>query len=134
MFRFFSGFVLIAAAAAIAHSQFPLIYYLQPKQDRLYKLWDADLKKLSEDKNFANVFENVGKIEVHFTDPQVATEFERFNIPFKKNEGKPYILRISVTRWIEKNEYGFLVQHELFDETDNKVYEFGRTYKVGLIL
>ena len=134
MFRFLSGFILIVAAAALAYSQAPVGFYLQPKQDRLYKLWNAEIQKLSEDKKFAEVFENVGKIEVHFTDPEVASEFDRFNIPFKENPGKSFILRISVTRWIEQNEYGFLVQHELFDETDNKIYEFGRTYKIGYIL
>lgn len=134
MFRFLSGFLLLLAAGGLIYSQFPVDYYMKPKQMRLYDVWKADIDKLSQNEKFADVFKNVGKIEVHFTDPQVATEFEEFHIPFKPSEGKPYILRISVTRWIEKTSYGFVVQHELFDETDDKIYEFGRTYKIGLIL
>ncbi len=121
------------AAGGLLYSQYPLDYYLKPKQDRLLMHWQKDIAKLSENQKFSEVFKKVGKVEVHFTDPQVATEFEKFSTPFVPQEGQPLVLRISVTRWIEKKEYGFVVQHELFDETDDKVYEFGRTYKVGLI-
>ncbi len=134
MLRFLIGLLCISAALLIVHSQFPVTYYFQPKQDRLHQLWTQDFNNLRKDPKFAEVFQQVGKVEVHFTDPEVATEFERFHTPFKPQEGQPYILRISVTRWIEKSEYGFLIQHELFDSTDDKIYEFGRTYKVGLIL
>jgi hypothetical protein len=34
---------------------------------------------------------------------------------------------------MEAKEYGFVIQHELFDQSEDKIYEFGRTYKVGLI-
>jgi hypothetical protein len=134
MSRFLLGLVFIVAAGGLLYSQFPLAYYLQPKQDRLLGHWKSDIKTLSQNQEFAKIFKKVGKVEVHFTDPQVATEFERFHTPFSPVEGQPLILRISVTRWIEKREYGFLVQHELFDETDDKIYEFGRIYKIGLIL
>ncbi len=133
MVRFLLGFLLIAAAGGVFYSQGPIQYYMKPKQDRLYSLWKEDIDKLSENQKFAEVFQNVGKVEVHFTDPQVATEFERFNTPFLPSKGKPLILKISVTRWIEADSYGYVVQHELFDETEDKIYEFGRTYKVGLI-
>jgi len=134
MLRFLSGILLVIAAGLLLYIKYPVGYYFQPKQDRLYDIWNKDFNKLSQDKKFADVFKNIGKIEVHFTDPQVATEFERFNIPFKASKGKPYTLKISVTRWIEKQKYGFVIQHELFDNTDDKIYEFGRTYEVGLIL
>ncbi len=134
MLRFFSGLLFFAAAGGLLYSQFPVNYYLQPKQERLYKVWKKDIDKLSENNKFADVFKQVGKVEVHFTDPQVATEFEEFHTPFTPHQGQTYILKISVTRWIEKREYGFVVQHELFDETEDKIYEFGRTYKIGLIL
>jgi hypothetical protein len=134
MLKFFSGTLLIGAAFMIAYSQFPVGYYLTPKQERLYQIWKTDLDKLSNDPKFAKIFQNLSQVDVHFTDPQVATEFEEFRTPFSAAEGRAYILKISITRYIEKQEYGFVVQHELFDQNEDKIYEFGRTYKVGLIL
>lgn len=107
---------------------------MTPKQDRLYQLWNDDFTKLRQDKKFGKVFSNLSKVEIHFTDPQVAEEFSEFQTPFKpKDPLNGLVLKISITRWIEAHEYGFVIQHELFDQEDDKVYEFGRTYKVGLI-
>lgn len=133
MGRFIIGLALILSAFGLIYLKSPVGFYLKPKQERLYILWKKDFNELSKNPKFAKIFTQLGKVEVHFTDPQVATEFEQFNTPFIPNEGSPYILKISVTRWIEKTEYGFVVQHELFDQTEDKIYEFGRTYKVGYI-
>lgn len=134
MVRFISGLLFLLAAGFLFFIQSPIGFYLKPKQERLYVLWQKDMDHLANNKEFQNMLNQLGKVEIQFTDPQVATEFEEFQSPFKVTSGYPYTLKISVTRWIEKNEYGFVVQHELFDETDDKVYEFGRTYKVGYIL
>ena len=134
MLRFLSGFLLVLAASILVFLKSPLPQYLKPKQDRLYQIWKKDFSKLSEDQKFSAIFNNLAKIEVHFTDPQVAEEFEKFQIPFTSKPGNSYTLKIGITRWIEKSEYGFVIQHELFDQTGDKVYELGRTYKVGIIL
>ena len=133
MIKFISGLCLILAAGILVYIKTPLQYYSTPKQERLYQLWKKDFEKLKQDPKFAKVFVNLSKVEVHFSDPQVAEEFEEFRTPFKESINTGYVLRINITRWIEKREYGFVIQHELFDQTDDKIYEFGRTYKVGLI-
>lgn len=133
MLRFLSGLLLISAASILLYTNFPIGYYLQPKQVRLYNLWKADFQKLEKDEKFKEVFKNIGKIEMHFTDPQVASEFGNFSPPFKATTSKPYTLKISITRWIDQSNYGYVIEHELFDQTDDKIYEFGRTYSVGKI-
>lgn len=134
MFRFLSGVLFITAALIFAYLSSPIPFYRLPKQTRLYNVWKEDLNKLSLQKDFKNVFNNISKIEVHFTDPQVAEEFTDFKTPIHKGAApQGYTLKIGITRWIEKNNYGFVIQHELFDLNDDKIYEFGRTYKIGLI-
>ena len=134
MLRTLTGFILIASAFGFLYFKSPLEFYLKPKQERLYLLWSKDFRQLSKDQNFAKIFSQLGQVDVHFTDPQVATEFEDFKTPFMAVEGYPYTLKIGITRWIEKTKYGFVVQHELLDPTGDKIYEFGRTYSVGFIL
>ena len=133
MLRFLSGFVLIFSALTLLYAKSPLKFYMKPKQERLYQLWNKDFQELTKDKKFAKVFSQLGKVEIHFTDPQVANEFEEFKTPFHTKASHPYFLKVSITRWIEHNRYGFIVQHELFDSSEDKIYEFGRTYTVGLI-
>ncbi len=134
MSRFFSGLFLITLAIVVVLGASPIRYYTTPKQERLYDLWKQDFKKLSQDPKFGKVFNNLSKVEVHFTDPQVAEEFSEFQTPFTESRGQQgFILKISITRWMEAKEYGFVIQHELFDQSEDKIYEFGRTYKVGLI-
>lgn len=134
MSRFFAGLFLILLAVAVVLGVSPVRYYTTPKQVRLYDLWQQDFQKLSKDPKFGKVFNNLAKVEVHFTDPQVAEEFANFRTPFTTNSTEQgFILKISITRWMEAKEYGFVIQHELFDQSEDKVYEFGRTYKVGLI-
>jgi hypothetical protein len=72
-------------------------------------------------------------VEIHFNDPQVAEEFKDFKSPFKINPQGEFVLKISITRWIEPKEYGYVIEHELFDLSEDKINEFGRTYKVGFI-
>ena len=81
----------------------------------------------------SRVFSNLASVDIHFSDPQVAEEFADFATPFRATNPKGYILKISITRWIDKSEYGYVIQHELFDQDDDKLHEFGRTYKVGYI-
>ena len=124
MFRFILGFLLIASSFSILYSHFPVDQYLKPKQVRLYNDWQKDISKLSQNQQFADMLSQISNVEIHFTDPDIAEEFDDFRAPFKEDKTQSYLLKISITRWIDQNRYGFVVQHELFDDTENKIYEF----------
>ena len=133
MFRFILGFLLITSSFALVYSHFPVDQYLKPKQMRLYNDWQKDISKLSQNKQFSDMLKQIRTVEIHFTDPDIAEEFVDFKAPFRVFKNQNLVMKVSITRWIDKNRYGFLVQHELFDETENKIYEFGRTYHTGYI-
>ena len=132
--RFIVGLFFILAAVGLVSFASPLSFYLKPKQERLVKLWQQDIAKLQSNAEFSQAFSNLSGIEIYFTEPEVADEFENFPTPFSTQAGGTYLLKVSITRWIEPRHYGFVVQHELFDQNDNKVFEFGRTYRIGFIL
>ena len=132
--KLFLGLFFMCLAGAVFYAKGPVTYYTTPKQLRLSQLWDKDIQQLSQDQQFQEIFADLANIELHFTDPQVAEEFENLKAPFQTNAAGQRTLKVSITRWIEERDYGFIVQHELFSLDGNKVYEFGRTYKVGIIL
>lgn len=133
MTRFASGLLLIVSALLLGYLSSPLPFYLKPGVKRLQEVWTEDLNSLSKNKNFHNTISQLGSVEIHFTDPQVAEEFSGLEAPFVLNREKPLVLRVSITRWIDKSKYGFIVQHEIFDKDDDKIFEFGRTYHIGYI-
>ena len=133
MFRFVFGLLLIAGAGFLVFKSPKVQFYIKPKQQRLFIAWQKDIENLYRDQKFRKVFKHISKIEVHFTDPEVAEEFTDLKTPFKANDSTGYILKLSITRWIQKNEYGFVIQHEIFDQSEDKIYEFGRTYQVGFV-
>ncbi len=133
MLRFLAGFCLILASGVLVYLASPLPFYLLPKQDRLYSLWQKDFSSLAKNAEFKEMLSQLAKVEIHFNDPQVADEFGDFKSPFRTSPQGLYTLKINITRWIEPKTYGFIIEHELFDSTDDKVHEFGRTYRVGYI-
>lgn len=126
------GFIFISIAILLALlASSPLKFYYKPGYQRLERLWAKDVKNLYKNKEFSQVLNNIKTVEFNFDDPQVATELEKLGSPFKKNKDGHIILKVQIIRWIAENRYGYVLQHELFDENEDKVFEFGRTYKVG---
>ncbi len=133
MIRFIFGLLLIAGACLLVFKSPQVQFYIKPKHQRLFVLWKKDIQKLYQDEEFKKAFKHIAKVEIHFTDPDVAEEFSDFKSPFKVGDPMGYVLKLNITRWIQKNQYGFVIQHEIFDQNEDKIYEFGRTYQVGFI-
>ena len=108
-------------------------FYMKPRHQRLYNLWKSDIDRLQQNADFKKLMLNIDDVELGFSDPQVSEELDLLQVPIKKTQGTNLHMKVEVIRWIDKNDYGYVLQHEIFDSTENKIYEFGRTYKVGII-
>ncbi|MCB0377940.1 MAG: hypothetical protein KDD33_05550 [Bdellovibrionales bacterium] len=133
MNKVIASLIVICAFGLIAYSSPQVQFFTKPKHQRLYKLWKADMDNLAKKDEFKKLFLNIGKIEFEFPDPQVAEELGDLGSPFVKRDGANYVLKIEIIRWIHGNRYGYVIQHNIFDLSDDKLFEFGRTYKVGWI-
>lgn len=133
MKKLITVFCIYIAASLLVYQSPQVQFYKKPRYERLYTLWKNDLKQLEKKPEFQKVLLNIGEVELDFTDPQVADELDALKVPFKKNEGASFKLKVGIIRWISGNQYGYILQHEIFDVSDDKIYEFGRTYKVGFI-
>ena len=132
MEKLFSLLLIVVAIALI--SKTPVMFYTKPKETRLLTVWKKDIDSLMEKKDFQKYFKNLSTVSIHFTDPDVAEEFDKMKSPFTTagNKGS-YILRVTITRWIKGNRYGFIVEHEVFSKYKDKLDEFGKTYTIGFI-
>ena len=132
MNKLISLMLIVAGVALLSKTQ--VIFYAQSRDARFLSAWKKDIDTLLiKKKTFQKYFDSLYEVKIHFTDPDVAEEFDEIKAPFKAVNDGSYILRVSITRWIKGNEYGFIVQHEVFSKYKNKVDEFGRTYNIGFI-
>lgn len=133
MTKLISILCLFFAASLLIFMSPQVQFYRGSKSQRLYSLWDRDIEKLKSDKEFKKMFLNLNEVELTFTDPQVSNELDELKTPIKTTDGTSLKLKVAVIRWIDKNRYGYVLQHEVFDSNDDKIFEFGRTYKIGFI-
>lgn len=135
MNRIVGFLVFVCGVLLFAAATMPVQFYMKPRVKRVESLWQKDFHELSRRKDFADFTKKIKRIEITYPDPQVATELEDMTTPFTENNTGTLLLRIQILRWIDENQYGYVVQHEIFDieeGVEEKIFEFGRTYKVGI--
>ena len=135
MIRFIGATIVICALAILVCAVFPVGFYSKPGYQRLAQLWTQDLERIKEHKTFGPLLGEVRAFELHYSDPQVASELEALVVPLVKNPNGKFLVRIEIIRWIDGHHYGYVLQHNFFDLTlgeHEKVHEFGRTYQVGI--
>lgn len=131
--KYFVSFILILCASAlIAYDQLSLEYWFTPPEQRVDSKWKSEVEKaVRKSKQMQTAIYLIKSIEMSTTDQQFKDLIDKSKIPFKKaNKGK-YDLKIQIMPWILDMKYGYLIQHELFDETNNKIYEFNTDIEIG---
>lgn len=128
----FSFILILCAAGLIAYDQLSLDYWLTPPEQRVDIKWKQEVTKVvRSSKKMQTAIYLIKSIEMVTTDQQFKDLIDKSKVPFKKaNKGK-YVLKIQIMPWILDMKYGYLIQHELFDETNNKVYEFNSDIEIG---
>lgn len=131
--KYILSFVLfLAAAGLIAYDQYNLEYWLTPPEKRAEVKWQKEVDKMvKQSKKMQTAIYLIKSIEMITTDQQFKELIDKSKIPFQKaNKGK-YDLKIQIMPWVEDMKYGYVIQHELFDETTNKVFEFSSNVEIG---
>lgn len=127
-----SFLLIVGAGALIAYDQYNLEYWLTPPEKRVDAKWEKEVQKIvRESKRMQTAIYLLKDIEMITTDQQFKDLIDKSKVPFKKAKKGKYLLKIQIMPWIEEMEYGYLIQHELFDETNNKVFEFNSDIKIG---
>lgn len=131
--KYFASFVLLfSAAALITYEQMNLKYWLTSPEERVNTKWKQDIENtVRVSKKLNTAIHLIKKIELTVTDSQFQSLITKSKIPFKKTDNGKYTLKIQVMPWIEDMNYGYLIQHEFFDETQNKVFEFNSNIDIG---
>jgi hypothetical protein len=131
--KYLLSFILfLAAGALIAYDQFHLEYWMTPPEKRAESKWKSEIEKtLKVSKKLQTAIYLIKSIEMTTTDQQFKDLIDKSKSPFKKANNGKYDLKLQFMPWIEEMKYGYLIQHEFFDETGNKVIEFTSNVEIG---
>ncbi len=134
--KYFVGFIFLIAAIGLVglhyYEQYDVEYWMTAPELRVEKKWKAELaKSLKHDKKLQTAIYLISDIEMTTTDQDFKDLIDKSKPPFKKAKNGKYVLKIQYMPWIEEMKYGYLIQHEFFDETDNKVNEFTYNIEIG---
>lgn len=110
-------------------------HLLKKPSVRLNIIWHEDLQKnVLQSDSYKKIFNRVSKFEFTSDDPDLIPFLEKLSPPAELNKIGDLKVNVHISRWFDKTQYGFVVQHNFLEShTDEKVFEFGRTYPVGYI-
>lgn len=131
--KYVLSFILfLAAGGLIVYDQYNLEYWTTPPEQRAAMKWKAEVDKmLKVSKKLQTAIYLIKSIEMTTTDQDFKDLIDKTKSPFKKaNKGK-YDLKLQFMPYVEDMKYGYLIQHEFFDESNNKVIEFTSMIEIG---
>lgn len=127
------GFILIQLAVLLAaYEHFHIGEWLVPPAARAAKKWKSEVvKNMSKSKTLQASLPSLYKIEQTTTDQQFKDMIDATASPFHIAAGGNYLLKLQFMPWMEDMKYGYVIQHEVFDVTGNKVSEFNVNIDIG---
>lgn len=134
--KYFISFLLFLGATGLVglhfYEKYDGEYWMTPPEQRAEMKWKAEIQKMLKfDKKLQTAIYLLSEIEMTTTDQSFKDLIDKTKSPFKKAKQGKYVLKIQFMPWIEDMKYGYLIQHEFFDETDNKVNEFTSNVEIG---
>ncbi len=94
--------------------------------------WKKEVaKNVSKSKTLQTTLPSLRKIDQTTTDQQFKEMIDATISPFKVTPGGNYLLKLQFMPWMEDMKYGYVIQHEVFDISGNKVSEFNVNIEIG---
>ena len=127
----FASLAALVFAVAIV---FRIGYWLSPPIEKFQQSWAEDIQLLEGSGKLPKEWKSIRSIKVEAANPP-ATDWSATALPPVQitSDGK-YRLDVFVIHWLEGFRYGVVIQYNLIDlQTQNKIWELGRTLKLGIV-
>jgi hypothetical protein len=131
--KFFLGFLLVIfASGLVGYEYYNISYWQKAPSVRASEKWKSEVEKITtKNAKLKTALLLLAKIEQTTTDQQFKEMIDTTRSPFKSVSKGSYLLKLQFMPWIEDMKYGYLIQHELFDQQGNKVSEFNINIDIG---
>ena len=133
--RFFAGILLILGAIGLfSYQHFNLHYWMMKPEARVDMKWNYEVQKIEAQSNkIKTALLLLKDWQMSTTDQQFKDLIDKSHVPFHKSTQGRYTMKIQFMPWIEDMKYGYVIEHEIFDLNNNKVYEFSSNIEIGFL-
>lgn len=110
-----------------------LDYRLLDKNAKLNQLINEDLKRLELEKKLPKDWNRIRSINLYQKEDDEIKWLKKVKLEIKTNPSGDRHLEVELIPWKLKNMSGATVNYHLLDiKSENSVWEFGRTFELGL--
>jgi hypothetical protein len=103
-------------------------FWLENKPEEMRALWKQDLQILIQNQKLPKQWEEIKEVKYNPLTPSTAKFLKDIEPPLLSQKDGKYRLEVTLDDWKENNEYGLMIQYQLFDlQSQNMIWELGRT-------
>lgn len=103
-------------------------WFEQNQTEQIETLWRQDVELLVRSKSLPKEWTQVSEIKYFPLTDSVKELLSKIRPPLGTHPGGPYKMEVTIDDWKDGNDYGLMIQYQLFDiASQNLIWELGRT-------
>jgi hypothetical protein len=107
-------------------------WFEQNQAEQIETLWRQDIELLVRSRSLPKEWTEVSEIKYFPLTSSVKELLSKIHPPMGTHEGGPYRMEVSIDDWKDGDDYGLMIQYQLFDiASENLIWELGRTLIVA---
>lgn len=127
-------FVSLASILWILYVQLKVDFWMKPPPEKLAAVWAEDIANLQKSKTLPKEWAEIREVIVKTDNSPLHEWTARLKPPIQTNPKGRFRLEIFFVLLLEDNRYGTVAEYDLVELSgQNKVWELGRTYKLGIL-
>jgi hypothetical protein len=125
--------ISLVAILWIAYGQLQIDFWRKPPHEKLSTIWTEDIATLTKSKKLPKEWNEIKEVTVKTDNSPLHEWLPKIKPPIPTKINGRYRLETFFVLLLDGNRYGTVVEYDLIDiSSSNKVWELGRTYKLGL--
>jgi hypothetical protein len=109
-------------------------FWLSTPAEKMATTWTEDIRLLERSGKLPKEWSQIREVSIRADNSTIQDWLRELHPPIKKDPKGRFRLDVFLVFWIEGIRYGTVVQYHLVDlQTENTVWEDGRTFRLGLV-
>lgn len=126
--------VSVISIVWILYIQLKVDFWMKPPAEKLAAVWAEDMSNLLKSKTLPKEWSEIHDISIRTDNSPLHDWTAKIKPPITTNPKGRYRLEIFFVLLLEGNRYGTVAEFDLIEiASKNKVWELGRTYKLGYL-
>jgi len=118
----------------ILYIQLKVEFWMKPPAEKLAVVWAEDIANLQKSKTLPKEWAEIHEVSIRTDNSPLHEWTAKIKPPVSINPKGRYRLEVFFVLLLEGNRYGTVAEYDLVEiASKNKIWELGRTYKLGYL-